>query len=338
MALYGQGKKEEAIKIWQETGRNEKNPKVLSTIGYAYARSDFQLAQALRLCQNSFQESPKTPLIKRNLGWEYFKSGDVQRSRELLEAIDLGVPDFIDAIKADRQYEFYDAAILLHVSKLYFKMVSQVNAPGEQLLAATASYELGEYETAMERFQKLSNQNNPTDGIVATIRLGACYYKLNQPEKAHRIWNDLRQKNPNDKDMLSELGRVYSSLKINPQEAAEALCTQALPTETKGQVLQKNYTYYRTLGWVYLNHSKYEEAITMLSKTRNLRAFNNVQRNTPLFFLRLANCYYHLNNFTEALSIYGALAVADKACVQIHKMVSLITIMERKQDPGVGVR
>lgn len=345
MALFKQGGKNEAIKIWKrEIGKNEENPKVRSVIGYAYARADYQLDEALALCQASYQESPDNHLVKRNLGWAYFKIGDIQKARELLDSIALSAPDFVEK-NEDREYEFYDAAILLHLSHLYFKIVSQVEksrligatAPKEQLLATTASYELGEYETAVEHFQKLAEQNNQTEGIIATIRLGACYYKLNQPDKARQIWDDIRQKMPNNREMLSELGRVYSSLKINPQEA-EALCIKALPNppEKRVKVTRKNYKFYRNLGWVYLTNGKYEEAINVLSQTRNLKAFNNVKKNGPLFFLRLANCYYRIKNFTEAVAIYGALSGDDKASVQIHEMVNLIWIVKGKPNDKVG--
>jgi len=119
MALYQRGKKSQAKRIWQrEIRRNKKNPKIQSAIGYAYARSDFQLNKALTLCQTSFQEALDNHFIKRNLGWVYFKQGDIQKAREILESIDLRTPDFLEK-KEDRAYEFYDAAILLHLSQLY---------------------------------------------------------------------------------------------------------------------------------------------------------------------------------------------------------------------------
>ena len=353
MALYRRGRKTEAKKIWwAELNKSKKYPKIRNAIGYAYARSDFRLDEALRLCQVAPDEAsggspepleglrslnPDDHFIRRNLGWAYFKNGDIQKARELLESIDFETPDFLDK-QADRRYEFYDAAILLHLSHLYFKMVAQSTAPEDRLLAATARYELGEYKTAMEGFQRLAEKNSRMEGMIATLRLGACHYQLNQRRQAHRIWAEIRRKMPDNKEMLSELGGLYSSLKVDAREA-EIFCLKALPTssEMQGRVTQENHKYYRNLGRVYLNNGKYEDAKNALSQTRNPEAFNSVHENGSLFFLRLANCYYHLKNFNEALSIYGALAEDDKAGIQIYEMVKLISIVKRKQKSGVGV-
>lgn len=90
--LYDEdGQNKKAIEIWEKGRRVDPSfAPILNCLGYAYAQSETNLDEALRMVKRALQKEPKNGAYLDSLGWIYYKKGELDKAKMyIIEALGL---------------------------------------------------------------------------------------------------------------------------------------------------------------------------------------------------------------------------------------------------------
>jgi tetratricopeptide (TPR) repeat protein len=128
--------------------------------------------------------------------------------------------------------------------------------------AGLASVNSGKYADAVKYFQKCADMKYM--GITPYFQMSEAYLSLGDTVKAESVLTELNSKFPNDKNVTLQLIDLY----IKSGRDADALKYIKLAKEAD----PSNYSLYYASGIIYLNESKYDDAIPELLKSIELKS------------------------------------------------------------------
>ena len=119
----------------------------------------------------------------------------------------------------------------------------------------------GKYNEAIKYFEKCAEMKY--QGITPYFQISEAYLSLGDTVKAESVLTGLSSKFPNDKNVTLQLIDLY----IKSSKNEEALKYIKVAKEAD----PNNYSLYFAAGIIYLNETKYDEAITELAKSIELK-------------------------------------------------------------------
>lgn len=128
--------------------------------------------------------------------------------------------------------------------------------------AGLASVNSGKYKDAIKYFEKCGEMKYL--GITPYFQISEAYMSLGDTVKAEAVLTGLSSKFPGDKNVTLSLIDLY----IKGNKSDEALKYIKVAKETD----PNNYVLYSVAGVIYLNQLNYDEAITELSKSIELKS------------------------------------------------------------------
>jgi len=185
--------------------------------------------------------------------------------------------------------------------------------------AGLAAVNCAKYADAVKYFQKCADMKYM--GITPYFQMSEAYLNLGDTTKAEATLTGLSSKFPNDKNLTLNLIDLY----IKGGKNAEALKYIKIAKETD----PSNYALYYAAGIIYLNQNKYDDAITELTKSIELKGdvFDTqygcgaayVNKAADMF--KAANDIVDMKKYTEAVD--QANAVYAKALPYMEKALEL---------------
>jgi tetratricopeptide (TPR) repeat protein len=128
--------------------------------------------------------------------------------------------------------------------------------------AGLASVNSAKYADAVKYFQKCADMKYM--GITPYFQMSEAYLSLGDTVQAESVLTGLNSKFPNDKNVTLQLIDLY----IKSGRDADALKYIKLAKEAD----PTNYSLYYASGIIYLNETKYDEAIPELTKSIELKS------------------------------------------------------------------
>jgi tetratricopeptide (TPR) repeat protein len=127
--------------------------------------------------------------------------------------------------------------------------------------AGLAAVNSGKFNEAIKYFEKCAEMKY--QGITPYFQMSEAYLRLGDTIKAESTLTGLSSKFPNDKNVTLQLIDLY--IKSGKNEEAQKYIKIAKEADPN------NYSLYFAAGIIFLNENKYDEAITELSKSTELK-------------------------------------------------------------------
>jgi len=231
---------------------------------------DEDLGAALASLERAVAEAPEVPLYRISL----------LRMLVIHRPGDLGahVPD-------DEQLELQMAA-REHAAQAAGALHPQ-DASGHMILGATFRT-LGDLDRACRHFAMAAEVNEQR--VPATLELGFCLQQAGRIDDAREALRALQREFPDDPDVANSYGYFLAELGED-LETAERLIQLALRAEPR------NGAYLDSLGWVYYQQGRYQEAFDLLVEAANQRGED------PVILEHLGRTLNRLNRPDQALSM-----------------------------------
>ncbi len=127
--------------------------------------------------------------------------------------------------------------------------------------AGLAAVNSGKYAEAIKYFEKCAEMKY--QGITPYFQMSEAYLSMGDTVKAESVLTGLSSKFPNDKNLTLQLIDLY--IKSGKNEEAQKYIKIAKEADPN------NYSLYFAAGIIFLNESKYDEAITELTKSIEIK-------------------------------------------------------------------
>jgi tetratricopeptide (TPR) repeat protein len=207
------------------------------------------LEEAYSAYEKALELDPKGTAKKKMITGTVYNSLAVNLYNQGSERFE--AKDYAGALKS------FQEQIKITESDLYVGAVDT----GMYYNAGLASVNSGKYNEAVAYFQKCADMQYM--GITPYFQMSEAYLSLGDTAKAESTLTGLAAKFPDDKNVTLQLIDLY----IKSGRDAEALKYIKVAKETD----PNNYSLYYAAGIIYLNESKYDEAIPELTKSIELK-------------------------------------------------------------------
>jgi len=348
-AYYISGDRKKAEDIWAQVASAGED--VIAEKGYVYARLNIKLKDAFEMAQISINLSQKNGSKNhfkkyREIVFIYYKNDMSDAALGLMDKISLNEPEVLDNVEKNKAVRFYDPALLNDMSRIYYyaagKYFNKVMSlrgreKYEDLIRfylSEVNYRLNRYDDAINeingflKYSKLDVKYNKKINIL----LGACYYKKGDKKQAVEIWDDLLNKNLEDDSAISALMDAYAELNV---DATAVLKRIEIQTASKDE--KKLKPFYNSLGMLYYSRKDYEKSVQALELVRDKANKNKIEANDPVFLIRLANSYYRIKKYSEALEIFFELGKAYPVVRQIQDTIQGVYSADEKGSGDVRI-
>jgi tetratricopeptide (TPR) repeat protein len=348
-AYYISGDRKKAEDIWAEVTAAGED--VIAEKGYVYARLNIKLKDAVEMAQNSINLSQKNgnknhSKIYREIAFIYYKNDMSDAALGLMDKISLNEPEVLDNVEKNKVVRFYDPALLNDMSRIYYYAAGKyfnkvMSLRGREKYEDLIRFYLSEVNYRLNRYDDSINEingflkSNKLDAKYnkkINVLLGACYYKKGDKKKAIEIWDDLLNKNLQDDSAISALMDVYAELNVDATAVLKKIEGLAASKDEK-----KPKPFYNSLGLLYYSKKDYEKSVQALELVRDKANKNKIEANDPVFLIRLANSYYRLKKYSEALEIFFELGKDYPVVRQIQDTIQGVYSADEKGSGDVRI-
>lgn len=348
-AYYIAGNRKMAEEQWAQVSASDEE--VIADKAYIFARLNIKLKDAIDMVQNAVNLSQKNSdknyrKIYRETAFVYYKNDMVDAAIELLEKVPLNEPDMVDNIERNKMLRFYDMSVMADISTIYYYTASKyfnkvMNLRGREkyedlirFYLSEISYRLNMYDEAVREINTFMKSNKLDARYNKRIRvlLAACYYKKNNRKQAFEIWDEIINKNLQDDNALSAVMDTYAELNIDATSILKLIEGQTVSREEK-----KMKPYYNSLGGLYYSRKDYEKSVQAFELVRDKANKNKLESNDPVFLIRLANSYYRLKKYSEALEIFFEMGKSYPAVRQVQDTIQGVYSSDEKGSGDVRI-
>lgn len=217
---------------------------------------------------------------------------------------------------------------------------------------ANIFYELNEFESA-ERDLKSAERLAPDTSTLHYIK-GLVFWKEHQTEKAMEQFRKILLKNPQDVEVLVNLGTLYGNLhkydsgrlflnealKLAAEDSRPMNALAILEADAGNMALANTWIdkalarnseepfYMNNKGYILLLQQKYDEALSFIDKSIGLDPYNGwAYRNKGLY-------YYHTGNVSEAIRLLKQAETIDPLIDQLYYWLGQAYLRDGKKDIG----
>lgn len=332
----------EAEGLW--AGVSDSSPEVKAALAAAYIKAGISgknpvsMADEAAAARGGKRRSMR--LLKDCLS-VYAKAGEVGKGLALLKMTDLAAYSYKETRGRSKVINFYPPTLLRDMSDLYLRAAisSLEKASAAARLKDTANFYLGEaYAMAgmLDQSSKatiafISSQMPQQLKDIAKARQAANLYKKGRQFDALSMWDELT-KGPDNPEVLAEV--LFSCYGVKA-ECPKAVKTAVAAVETAGG--RKYAILNIAVGSYYLARRDYAKALSYLEAGRDKGNKNRIEYNDPVMLVRLAEAYYRMKKFSEALEIYFEMSRQFPEVRQIQETLQGVYSMEHKSAGDVKI-
>jgi len=338
LSFYLQGQTNTAKKIWS-TLKTE-DPLVLSGLAAAYSKVGLKGKKPLVMCEKALnlgKVSGTAPSIQviNNVIAVYAWEEHVEKGLDLLKQVDLKSFSHEEILTKNKVIRFYDTSLLNNLSLLYGKASLKYlkKAAANAKVKSAAQYYFGE---ANARFGSIAKSIVMFDLCISAGKLPAQYknranvrqavnrYRKGSKTEAKRRLANLSQQKA-EPYLLADILTAYSMLQVECPDIIKKASALAETGEGK-RFTDINFA----LGKYYLWKGDYTRAASYMEAGRDKSNKNRIEYNEPLMLVNLAEAYYRIKKFSEALEIYFEMSKQFPAMRQIQVSMQGVYSMEQK--------
>ncbi|MGA1795558.1 MAG: tetratricopeptide repeat protein [bacterium] len=344
-ALYEQGKRQDALKLWAAVDKGD--PVALSEVAAAYCAAGLvqkdpaaMVERALAMVEAS-GGVPSMRLLANAIG-VYGSMGRILKGIDLLRRADMMQCSFEESPVAHKVIRFYDLALLRVLSQFYGKASVEYleKALTHPKVQDAARYYLGEAyaltgdidrSIAMTDVFISSASMSEQYKCMAQVRQAANRYRNGGKADALALLNSLTREHA-DPFILADILLTCSRLNIESPEAV----TRATTLTEQGEGKRLSAVHF-ALGKYYLERKDHDKALLFMEAGRDKGNKNRIEYNDPLMLVNLAEAYYRTRQFSEALEIYFAMSAHFPAVRQIQVALQGVYSMEERSAGDVKI-
>lgn len=345
-ACYHQlGRVKEARQEWEKIYRSSKHPIILCELGYTYCELGMEdMFNQVQKWAEEASDKIGVEKIRKLLCVIYFKNNNIDKAVELLNEIQLEIPElteergeYIDKesnIKVKYVTKFYDPSMLNHKADIYltlalkyYRNYLEFGKNKDLIYKQIGLCQLysNKLEDAILTFNHLikNDDSDPKIRSMSQIYLGMCHYLLGAREKAFILWDNVYKNNLQNYEVLSLLGVTYAMLGIRLEEAIKLCKTPR--AELPGELSWNLGIVYFKKGLKESNIECFSESIGYLEKNHTQKGGYNVEVDNPLLLSDMASAYYNRRLFQTASCIAFSLRQYYPEVEQIFNVFQVVS-------------
>ncbi len=341
-----QDNKQKEDEAW--SGLDTADPEVKAALAAAYVKAGLKDKKPVLLADESLAEvkksggAPSMRLLK-NVITVYAAAGLADKGLELLRRADLKSFSYKESLGKTKIINFYDVSLLENLSTLYREasIAALEKAAGEEKLRDTANFYLGE---AYAMAGNIEQSMKATAAFIASPAMpqqyrdkAAAWQAANQYQRGRQFdaigtWDELSRKQPEDPDLLAEILFACARSRAGCPRVAQKAAASVEAGEGK-RFSNLNIA----LGRYYLAKKDYARAASYLEAGRDKGNKNKIEFNDPVTLVSLAQAYYRMKKFSEALEIYFEMSKQFPEVRQIQEALQGVYAVEHKSAGDVKI-
>jgi tetratricopeptide (TPR) repeat protein len=270
-------------------------------------------------------------------------SGSTEKGLDLLNRSDLKAFSYREILGKSKVIHFYDLSLLNDMTTLYGRasVACLEKAAADPKVKDAAEFYLGQ---ACALFGSIEQSSKVTASFIARSQMpqqykdrirvwqGANLYARNRQTDAMGVWDELLQKQPEDRDLIAEVLFACSRMKMECPKVLQKATALVEAGESKKLSLLNI-----AIGNYHLSRLDHAKAVSYLEAGRDKSNKNKIESNDPAMLVSLADAYYRTKKFSEALEIYFEMSKQFPEVRQIQEAMQGIYAMEHKSAGDVKI-
>jgi tetratricopeptide (TPR) repeat protein len=347
LAYYLSGSKAMAESMWGALGGTS-DPDVLSELAAAYGRAGMKQKESAALCDKALALSQRgggTPSLRvlGNSIYIYTRVNRVDEALGLFENADKKRFSDKETLGENKSLRFYSPSFLGRVSRL-FEMASIAYLKKGSAVAGSAALSQYYLGRAYARAGMVEEAAQSTDFFLTSVSAPKIYQNSARVRQVENLYRGGRRE-----DAMNQMEGLSREFQGDPVALAEIVtaCVN-LGTDCPGIVPQaaraaragegrKFSPLNHSLGRYYLMKGDHERAVLYMEAGRDKSNKNKIEFNAPLLLADVAEAYYRIKKFSEALEIYFEMSRQFPAVRQLQDVMQGVYSMEQKSAGDVKV-
>jgi len=332
----------------QWNGIDSSDPEVQAELAAAYSTAGLAAKNPVKAADEAFAaatrggKQPSMRMVK-NLLSVYSRAGMIDKGLILLRQRDLKAYSYREQLGKSKVITFYDPALLGDAATLYGQasVYYLEKAAADTKAKEMAEFQLGQAYAlagAVDKSLKISAQ------FVASAQMpqsykdrlrvwqGAGLYQKSNVSDAVGVWDELARKQPEDPELLAEILLTCNRLKIECVSIVQRAAAVVESGEGKRFASLNS-----SLGKYHLGRLDNAKAVSYLEAGRDKANKNKIEANDPLLLVSLADGYYRMKKYSEALEIYFEMSRQFPEVRQIQDAMQGVYAMEHKSAGDVKI-
>ena len=295
---------------------------------------------------SEMKRSARVPSMRmvKNLVAIYARgSALTERGLDLLDRSDLNAFSYREVLGKSKVIHFYDLSLLNDMATLYGRasLAYLETAAGDMKVKEAADFYLGQ---AYALFGSIEQSSKVIASSMAAspmpqpykdrIRVwqGANLYARNRQTDAMSLWDELVQKQSEDRDLIAEVLFACSRMKVECPKVLQKATALVEAGESKKLSLLNV-----AIGKYHLFRRDDARAVSYLEAGRDKSNKNKIESNDPAMLVSLADAYYRTKKFSEALEIYFEMSKHFPEVRQIQEAMQGVYAIEHKSAGDVKI-
>jgi hypothetical protein len=271
------------------------------------------------------------------------RSALTEKGLDLLDRSDLNAFSYREVLGKSKVIHFYDLSLLNDMATLYGRasIAYLEKAVADPKVKDAAAFYLGQ---AYALFGSIEQSSKVIASSMATSQMpqqykdrirvwqGANLYARNRQTDAMGVWDELVQKQSEDRDLIAEILFACSRMKVECPKVLQKATALVEAGESKKLSLLNI-----AIGKYHLSRMDDARAVSYLEAGRDKSNKNKIESNDPVMLVSLADAYYRTKKFSEALEIYFEMSKHFPEVRQIQEAMQGIYAIEHKSAGDVKI-
>jgi tetratricopeptide (TPR) repeat protein len=347
LGYYQNNESPKATELWG--GINGSDPEVKAELAAVYSKVGLKgkdpsvIAEGI-LSGMKRSDKPLSMRMVKNLLAIYARGpGLTEKGLDLLNRSDLKAFSYQENLGKSKVINFYDLSLLNDMATLYGRasVAYLEKAAGDPKVKDAAEFYLGQ---ASALFGSIEQSSKVTASFIATSQMpqpykdrirvwqGANLYARNHQTDAMAVWDELIRKQPEDPDLIAEILFACARMKGECPRVLQKAAAMVETGESKKLSLLNI-----AIGKYYLSRLDHDKAVSYLEAGRDKSNKNKIESNDPVMLVSLADAYYRIKKFSEALEIYFEMSKRFPEVRQIQEAMQGVYAMEHKSAGDVKI-
>jgi hypothetical protein len=301
------------------------------------------IAEAILSEMKRSARAPSMRMVKNLVAIYARGSGLIEEGLDLLDRSDLNAFSYREVLGKSKVIHFYDLSLLNDMATLHGRasIAYLEQAAADPKVKDAADFYLSQ---AYALFGSIEQSSKVIASSMATSQMpqqykdrirvwqGANLYARNRRTDATGVWDELVQKQSEDRDLIAEVLFACSRMKVECPKALQKATALVEAGESKKLSLLNI-----AIGKYHLSRLDDAKAVSYLEAGRDKSNKNKVESNDPAMLVSLADAYYRTKKFSEALEIYFEMSKHFPEVRQIQEAMQGVYAIEHKSVGDVKI-
>ena len=347
LGYYQNNEASRGSELWRGIDASDLEVKAELAAAYSKARLKDKdpsvIAEAILSEMKRSGKSPSMRMVKNLVAIYARGSGSIEKGLDLLDHSDLGAFSYREVLGKSKVIHFYDLSLLQDMATLYGRasMAYLEQAAADPKVKDAADFYLGQ---AYALFGSIEQSSKVIASSMATSQMpqpykdrirvwhGANLYARNRQTDAMGVWDELVRKQPEDLDLIAEVLFACSRMKVECPKVLQKATALVETGESKKLSLLNV-----AIGKYHLSRMEDAKAVSFLEAGRDKSNKNKIESNDPAMLVSLADAYYRIKKFSEALEIYFEMSKHFPEVRQIQEAMQGVYAIEHKSAGDVKI-